>query len=193
MPLENLSRFRVDEPDPAAWRPAPITPVVEGIVLAFDQSIRKVGWSLGRCSPDGIQILATGMIRTEKIHTSHLDTFVSGEAIYDAVEALIVEHQPVFICHETPIVAGGRFARPDAALVAGMAIRSAARRHGIPVRMEAADHIKNRLTNDSTADKKRVREAIDAFLPEVVDLKPRNEDTYDSIAVMIVSSEKGPI
>lgn len=186
----DLDRFKTGAEPAPPWTLGQILPGFTGRIISFDQSIRKVGWSeVDVTTIPSVHVNRTGMFRTMKLFTGHEDTLSSGELIFSQVMDLLVQSSPSIVLHEMPMVGGGRYARPDASLVAGMAIRCAAKIIGVPVVMVSANSVKNRLTGNPNADKAEVRAAVDKLQPEVAGLKPRNDDTYDSIAQALLGAE----
>lgn len=197
----DLSEFRVDgRKSPARkkteWKWEPIKSAIKGQVLAFDQSLTAAGWFVVRCYPGQMLIpMQAGVIAPDAgVLTSHAATLMKGEYLFAAARSLIQQVQPDLILHESPPIGGGaRFSkmmRPEASLVASMAIRNAAATEGVPVRMIDGRSAKKRLTGNANATKPQVGVVLKREFPVITTLKPNNENTRDALALVCLACEE---
>lgn len=188
----DLSRFRADaEPQPPS-EPDVLLCHWTGSMLSWDQTIAKTAWTHIICRDgEAPMVVATGMCPTDKTDIKGWGDYLDrAEGLFEQIQAVIDIIKPDLIVHEAPPMGSG-LSKPESSLVAGTAVRLAAKATGIPVCMIHAQHAKKRLTGNGNADKKLVRAAILERWPSVNDLRPKNEDTFDAIAVGVIAAERG--
>jgi Holliday junction resolvasome RuvABC endonuclease subunit len=185
----DLSKFRVDEESNLAIIEAEPGVLFDGTILAFDQSLAATGWAHLQCRNGEIAVREVGMLPTSPSDRGHEGSLRRAVLIHQQALALIAGVHPDRIAHEAPAV-GGRMARPEASLVAATAIRIAASMYAIPVFMYGAQKVKKRLTGNGNAQKKELRGPLDRMFPIIVEMKPRNDNTYDAVGVGVVCAEE---
>lgn len=180
----DLSKFNLDKPEDPVARGLIAMDTVDfvGDILAFDQSIAASGWAHLHGQGGVLTIREVGMLPTEVSHKGHEGTLQRGATLHRLATPLILRIRPHCIAHELPPV-GGRMMRPESSLVAATAIRIAAAEYGVSVKMYGAQPVKKLLTGNGNADKKEVRAALDRLFPILVEMKPRNDNTYDAVGL----------
>lgn len=192
----DLSRFSVDgeavKKTSKGWSLKPIESHFTGRILAFDQSLSATGWVMLDCAGGRLTIQAVGMITTGSSNKGTLGSLERADEIGDKAERIIESAVPDMIAHETPPSGGGRLMRPEASLMAAVAIRRAAARFMVQhISMQHAQSGKARFTGQRGADKKDVHAVLRSMLPEIEGFKPNNDNTRDALIVGVLAAEKG--
>lgn len=190
----DLSKFRVDaEPTEEVVFEEPERYRFQGTVVAFDQSLSSTGWAKVKIIGGQAVVREVGNIKTSAVAKGHEDNLQRAMLVHRQVLQVMAmaKEGDTLVVHETPPV-GGRMSRPESSLLAALGIRLAAQSLGMPLHMVGAQRAKKLLTGNSNADKKEVRATIDRVFPIVATLKPRNDDTYDAIALALAGAKEGP-
>lgn len=184
----DLSKFKVDaKPD---WIFTAIKPIFEGRMLAFDQSIAGTGWMLVLCQGGEFLPRSAGMIPTKPMSTSHEDTLMRGDIIFETARTLMGDFLPTLVVHEYPPKGGGKMMRPESSLTAAMAIRCAAVDQRIPVRIISGQRAKKRLTGNGNAEKAEVGAVLVREFPIITQFDRNNDNTRDALAIAVVAAEE---
>lgn len=172
--ITGLERFRLDHPGQTAaktprWVPLERSALGNGVVLAFDQSIRSTGWAVVVNHPRlPCVVREAGTISTRAGEQRGWEsTLADAEDVAARVMALVrgmagTGLATLQVVHEIP-PASGRMARPESSALAALAVRIAAAAARYPVAMVGAQSAKHLLTGRRDADKPDVRAALEAL------------------------------
>jgi Holliday junction resolvasome RuvABC endonuclease subunit len=196
----DLTRFAGDGPaGPSrkkAWEFEPIRMRYVGTILAFDQTLGHTGYVVLDCREwrEGrLPIIRhVGMIEPGPTgEKGHLDNLLKSEAIFAEVMALVKEHQPTRVAHESPPTGGGKLHRPESSLMAAQSLRLASRLQGVTdIQMIHAQSVKGRMTGNRAADKKDMHAVLYQEYVSLAATKPNNENTRDALGVGTLAAEK---
>lgn len=169
----------------------PLRPKFVGRLLAFDQTLAKAA-SILLVVRGTIVPFSSAMHETSEMARGNEDSLLRGTDLFLRFKRLLADLHPDLVSHETPPVSSirAKMSRPESSLCAALALRCAAADLGIPVHMVGAQRGKTRLTGNSKAEKRDVKAAIERMVPEVLQLKPWNQDISDAMAVGIVTTEE---
>ena len=177
---------------PAPTRgPKPLAPLFVGRMGCFDQTLSKAGSASLLFSKDGtITPVRSKMFEPSTDEEGNEGNFRKGVALHNAFVKWLQDEHIDFVAHEAPPVGGGKLHRPESSLMAALALRIACDSLAVPVVMVRPQDAKKRLTGDGKAEKRDVKLAIEALLPDVRNLRPWNQDVSDAIAVGLTASER---
>jgi hypothetical protein len=161
-------------------------------ILCFDQSLLNTGWALMMFSPKKVPvILLHGTIHTPPISglSGMVDSFLRGENLLQEISnVLTLAWDMGFdrIVHETPSLMGfGGQSKMEAAPIAAMALRAAARMHQrfeirkVPIEMLQAEVVQAWIGGRRGAKKDEIHAEMWKIIPEF----HTNEHVRDSIAI----------
>lgn len=138
-------------------------------LLLYDQSFTATGMVILERVKNRIYIRAAHTFAATSDKTSFEEDFEKALKIEEVVEFDIarLDHiHPTYVVHETPPVPSARLMRvggPRAGIparMAGQAIRSAAKRAGVPVLMVNSQRAKTLVCGNAKADKKEAHDAL---------------------------------
>lgn len=202
MTLTDLARFRTDGQEPervpqsATGRRASY-----GGILAFDQALAKAGWAYLSCDGTDRRVILTGMCKTEPTDEKGFeDSFRRGVFLAQQIRQVMkgrgwpaIYGAPDLVVHEMPFVMGPKTPSKvrEAGLVSSMAVRIVADECWFPCIMLNRQHVYKTLGLPPRASKREVSDYVRSIMPELAVNKPGplNEDTYDAIALALVTAE----
>jgi Holliday junction resolvasome RuvABC endonuclease subunit len=115
------------------------------------------------------------------------DTYDRAVDLLRDLETLFGRVSPMLVIHELPPIAVRNMYRAESSIVAAAMIQGAASRFGIPVKMVSAQSAKKHLTGNHNANKKLVRDALQARFP--AEFKTRSlritEHGCDALALVV--------
>lgn len=168
----------------------PLAPRFRGRIGCFDQTLSKTGSGL-LVVGNSIVPMATGMhLGDDGGEKGHEGSLRRAADLFDQFSRLLAYLKVDLVAHEMPPIATKVRGAGESSLCAAVALRCAAKSLGIPVHMVGSQRAKKRVTGNAKAEKKDVKLAIESLLPEIINLKPWNQDVSDAIAVGIVASEE---
>lgn len=161
-------------------------------ILCFDQSLLNTGWALMMFAPKKTPlILLHGTIHTPPIDglSGMVDSFLRGENLLQEISnVLTIAWDMGFdrIVHETPSLMGfGGQSKMEAAPIAAMALRAAARQHQVfrirqvAIDMLQAEVVQAWIGGKRGAKKEQIHEEMWKIIPEF----RTNEHVRDAIAI----------
>jgi Holliday junction resolvasome RuvABC endonuclease subunit len=181
---------------PAKGRGGPLTraDLREGIVLALDQTIGHTGLVALEHTEHYLRVVDTKTIRTDPVEGAegYEDTIQRAAMLAEALTPIFQRVAFYFpggeVVHEAPPV-GGKFNRPESALLAAYAVRQAARAASLAVRpMVYPREHKKLVTGSANAGKPQVATAFPLLLAEleVQNFPTRtNEHVRDAMCVAL--------
>lgn len=190
--MADLAQFRANA---STYEVPAVEQCWHGLMMAFDQSLSNTGMVLIEMNIDGVhRVVGTGMIRTEATPPlkGHAANLVRSKDIFLEVIHLLSAHKPDMVVVETPPV-GPKMSRPESSLLAADAIIHAVEAINavgmgevqIGYDIVSAQRAKKFLTGKANADKKLIRQPVDALLPSLASHKPCNEHIYDAAALAL--------
>lgn len=194
------------------WRPPtredlrlPQSPEIRWVVAA-DQSLRGCGLVLLGAQCDGaeasVAVRAAQKVVTEPGTTGgHEDTLRRAVGLYERLRAFFARVQEVAggvsveLVHEHPPIATGRIRRPEASLLASLALRLAAPAGVVLQEMVSAATHKRALCGDRQADKRTQHAALKLLATDLgiggMHLIT-NEDLRDALAIGLYHLTREP-
>jgi Holliday junction resolvasome RuvABC endonuclease subunit len=200
--LSSLSRFAADGHAPTGVRPNSMWPpdpqalwtpdCKSARVLAVDPSLKGTGWVVVEStSVDPFRILGVGSL-PQTLAKGHEGNLLAGTSLRGKFAALIARWDPTHVVHESPPV-GGKMARPESALLGGLAFRIAAEDRGMIATMLGAQRAKKIACGNSNAEKKEAHEAAAAYMQRcVAGVAVTNEGQRDAVLVALAAACGAP-
>jgi Holliday junction resolvasome RuvABC endonuclease subunit len=173
----------------APWKPLTLDRLGHGVVLSWDQSIRKTAWCLLARDGAGCRVLDAGMCPTRATQgkITWADRLPDQTSVFrqarDVLRRLAPLHPELAVAHESPPQGGGRVVDPFSSALASAALWNACEAVGLTPTLLANQSAKLLLTGNRKATKAEVGRAIRAL--EWLDGAERltNEDKRDAAAV----------
>lgn len=166
-----------------------------GVVLAFDQTLTKTGFSMVVKNYRGLRITEGNVLVPEIF--DDLSGFEETFAKAESLGALLTSTMMMFgvgvdaIVHEMPSVAGWRI---ESSLMAAREVRRAASIYarGVPVVMISNQSMRAMLNPPGERDEKRfVKRAVEALIPDYMRVTKRwNQDVHDSVGLALAYLHK---
>lgn len=153
-------------------------------ILGIDPGLRHTGWGVVEVTGPRLTHVAHGVIKPDT--AAPLGNRLA--AIFSAVSALVIEHQPHFAGVEETLVN----ANPRSALKLGQArgaAMTALAREGLEIGEYAPRKIKLSIVGTGTADKKQVQFMVARLLPRAGKM---SEDAADALACAICAAHHRP-
>lgn len=179
-----LAQFR-DAEETSEWAPERVKARWTGRIMSFDQSLADTGWVLLKCTHDGPEFVASGMIITDASDDGHEGNHRrAAEVREEASRLLSTPSLADLVVYESPPVMPPKAKnRSDAVNLAGLSVRIAAQMTGHPIVMRSAQSAKKRWTGNSNASKGDVRACLLKLYPDMAKLRPFNEHIVDAISI----------
>jgi Holliday junction resolvasome RuvABC endonuclease subunit len=173
-------------------------------LLGLDPGFASFGWSVVALYPDGEEISAMGVFRTQKESSKrHVlaceDSFERTRAIAKFLDGLIEQWDPKVVCFEAWSPVRNASAAAKVAFAYGALGANLARGTGLPAVSPTPQRVKKALTGKVNASKEEVesevRKRFGGTSPKVLQTfskaVPRSQQVhaFDSLAVVIASLE----
>lgn len=186
----SLSDFRVggEAPPPSRLVEAmPLTFAKGWTVLCFDQSISATGWVYVESGATGVIVRDCGsiMVPPGDFPKGNAGSLLRTDVMATAVDDVLRRCPTPMVLHEVPPVSNAKMSRPEASLMAAVAIRQVARRAGCTIEMVDNRHSKKVLTGNGNADKKQWHAALSAQPWRHAGPPVSNEGQRDALALAL--------
>ena len=164
-----------------------------GTVVAFDQALANTGYVICEIADDKpfvVTEMGTLHTTTTDGRTAWDDNFYRTCELESAVSLLLDEKSPdLVLCEMPPVGQSGKMRRTESSILAASAIWSA--RWPLPVEMVAARKVKKHLTDNPSASKTEVRQALEERFGDALDnsLFHKNEHTFDALGIAVTYLE----
>lgn len=183
-------------PSAKEWAPPTLESFGFGDVLSFDQSLTAAGWVRLASYAEGLGVIASGVEKGGMDHLrGHEQNLSRGVVLYDRFGEVVQNNTTAstLIVHETPPVGGGKMARPEASLLAALALRIAVFDEGLDVEMLGAQPAKKMICGNANADKKTAHAALALHLAPLIlgyDEHITNEAKRDALLIALLRLTK---